>query len=62
MLDRMPVKLGGFISKEVYDGKLQSVHSKQDASCIKFVDVHKGQEEESGKSFKVLFIDLLVGV
>jgi hypothetical protein len=49
----MPVPLGDFISKEVYEGKLQSEHSITDFSCISFVDVSNGEEERGGHSWKV---------
>jgi len=45
--------LGGFISETVYKGKLRSCHNITDRSCIVFIDVEKGREEEQGKSYKV---------
>ena len=51
ILDRLPVPLGEFISKNVYDGKLHSHHEIVDHSCIAFVDVHKGKETKRGMSY-----------
>lgn len=51
--DRMPIELGKFLSKEVYNGRLQSKHEITDASCIRFIDVSRGFEETSGSSFEV---------
>ncbi|EJF57438.1 hypothetical protein DICSQDRAFT_69502 [Dichomitus squalens LYAD-421 SS1] len=50
---RMPVPLGEFISEEVYNSKLKSVHKINDDSCVRFVDVRKGAEESVGLSWKV---------
>ncbi|KAH9856811.1 hypothetical protein C2E23DRAFT_721458 [Lenzites betulinus] len=50
---RMPVPLGEFISKTVYDGKLKSEHKITDWSAVSFVDVRKGREEKVGSSWKV---------
>ncbi|KAH9925856.1 P-loop containing nucleoside triphosphate hydrolase protein, partial [Epithele typhae] len=51
---RMPVLLGEFISKEVYNSKLRSEHSNQDSLCIRFVDVRKGEEGYMGGSWQNL--------
>ena len=54
--DRMPVPLGDFISRTVYDSKLQSKHEINDmktSKCVLFVDVRKGYEERAGESWKV---------
>ncbi|CCM06043.1 uncharacterized protein FIBRA_08289 [Fibroporia radiculosa] len=48
---RMPAPLGNFISHNVYNSKLRSVHRIKDASCIVFVDVAKGTEAKSGNSW-----------
>ncbi|PSR72688.1 hypothetical protein PHLCEN_2v11383 [Hermanssonia centrifuga] len=48
---RMPIPLGNFISDEVYNKKLKSVHKISDISCVSFVDVDKGTEESCGKSW-----------
>ncbi len=49
----MPIPLGNFISDEVYNKKLKSVHKINDISCVSFVDVDKGTEESCGKSWTV---------
>jgi hypothetical protein len=49
----MPVPLGGFISEEVYDGKLRSEHEICAMECVAFVDAAKGQEEKCGTSWRV---------
>jgi hypothetical protein len=51
--DRLPIRLGEFISKNVYDGKLRSKHSVTDYSCISFIDVWKGKETKKGNSYLV---------
>ncbi len=51
--DRMPIRLGGFISENVYNGKLQSKHQIADYSCIAFIDVWKGEETRRGSSYLV---------
>ena len=54
--DRMPVPLGNFISRTVYDSQLKSEHRIQDiktSKCVLFVDVRKGSEERAGESWKV---------
>ncbi|PCH35506.1 nucleoside triphosphate hydrolase protein [Wolfiporia cocos MD-104 SS10] len=48
---RMPVPLGNFISKEVYNSKLQSQHKINSLSCVAFVDVSKGEETQMGQSW-----------
>ncbi|KAH9925859.1 P-loop containing nucleoside triphosphate hydrolase protein, partial [Epithele typhae] len=49
---RMPVPLGNFISKRVYRGKLKSIHPITNLSCIRLVDVHKGEEAFEGSSWQ----------
>ncbi|PIL32979.1 hypothetical protein GSI_05097 [Ganoderma sinense ZZ0214-1] len=52
---RMPVPLGNFISRTVYDSKLKSEHDVHDiktSKCVLFVDVRKGAEERAGDSWK----------
>jgi hypothetical protein len=51
--DRLPVPLGEFISKNVYEGKLRSEHSVTDYSCVTFIDVWKGKETMQGSSYLV---------
>ncbi|RDB17534.1 hypothetical protein Hypma_001245 [Hypsizygus marmoreus] len=48
---RMPVQLGNFISRYVYQGKLKSNHGLNDTSCVAFIDVSKGEETRSGFSW-----------
>ncbi|KZT19089.1 hypothetical protein NEOLEDRAFT_1033380, partial [Neolentinus lepideus HHB14362 ss-1] len=48
---RMPMPLGAFISKEMYNRKLRSQHDIQEPSCVRFIDVYKGTEEKSGTSW-----------
>ncbi|KAI0644849.1 P-loop containing nucleoside triphosphate hydrolase protein [Trametes meyenii] len=50
---RMPIPLGQFISDHVYDSKLLSVHMITDRNAVCLVDVHKGEEEHAGSSWKV---------
>ncbi|KII84122.1 hypothetical protein PLICRDRAFT_32539 [Plicaturopsis crispa FD-325 SS-3] len=50
--DRMPIPISKFISDKVYDSKLRSEHSISGMSCLSFVDVGKGREEQSGLSWK----------
>ncbi|KAF9459527.1 P-loop containing nucleoside triphosphate hydrolase protein [Collybia nuda] len=50
--DRMPVPLGDFISKNVYNGRLQSKHAVTHASCIAFINVTEGGEKKGGFSWK----------
>ncbi|KAI0712798.1 P-loop containing nucleoside triphosphate hydrolase protein [Cerioporus squamosus] len=49
---RMPIPLGQFISEEVYNSKLKSVHKISEKSCVSFVDVRKGQEQSVGSSWR----------
>lgn len=52
-LDRMPKPIGAFISKHVYGGQLNSVHTVTSRrSCI-LVDVSRGEETKSGNSWTV---------
>jgi hypothetical protein len=51
--DRLPIRLGEFISKNIYEGKLRSSHSIMDYSCISFIDVGKGKENKKGNSYLV---------
>ncbi|KAI0363390.1 P-loop containing nucleoside triphosphate hydrolase protein [Pilatotrama ljubarskyi] len=50
---RMPVPLGDFISEQVYDSKLKSVHEITDRGSVCLIDVRKGREEPVGSSWKV---------
>ncbi|KAI9510320.1 P-loop containing nucleoside triphosphate hydrolase protein [Russula earlei] len=49
---RLPMRLGEFISENVYDGKLQSSHNIVEHSCIAFIDVAKGAETRRGNSYQ----------
>jgi len=49
---RMPVPIGDFISRKVYDGRLKSEHSIIDKSCCRFIDVEHGKELMKGGSFQ----------
>ncbi|KAJ2974699.1 hypothetical protein NUW54_g11853 [Trametes sanguinea] len=49
---RMPIPLGDFISVQVYDSQLRSVHAISDRNTVRFVDVRKGAEERVGSSWK----------
>ncbi|EIM87813.1 uncharacterized protein STEHIDRAFT_146026 [Stereum hirsutum FP-91666 SS1] len=48
---RMPRVVGSFISRHVYDGKLETVHAITSASACRFVDVQKGREKQEGHSW-----------
>ncbi|KAG5638090.1 hypothetical protein H0H81_001857 [Sphagnurus paluster] len=48
---RMPVRLGDFISKNVYGGRLKSQHSIQDTHCVSFVHAANSGEKRSGFSW-----------
>ncbi|OCH94375.1 hypothetical protein OBBRIDRAFT_789283, partial [Obba rivulosa] len=47
----MPETIGSFISKHVYNGRLKTVHSFNDALTCRFVDIPMGKEIKSGNSF-----------
>ncbi|KAJ7576716.1 P-loop containing nucleoside triphosphate hydrolase protein [Mycena floridula] len=49
---RMPVPIGGFISKAVYNGRIKSVHTILTPSCLAFIDA-QGQEIKRGFSWTV---------
>jgi hypothetical protein len=54
--DRMPPQLGDFVSKAVYDDKLQSnpLHPiKNSIRACHFIDVADGKEEFYDKSYMV---------
>jgi hypothetical protein len=50
--DRMPVPLGMFISKHVYDGRLKTQHLVKTRDAVQFIDV-PGTEEQPGQSWVV---------
>ncbi|KAF5367449.1 hypothetical protein D9758_003653 [Tetrapyrgos nigripes] len=47
---RMPVPIGEFISKHVYDDVLKSAHPINSPTSCQFIDVHEGREELKGTS------------
>ncbi|KAJ3521700.1 hypothetical protein NM688_g8981 [Phlebia brevispora] len=49
---RMPVPIGQFLSRQMYHGRLKSVHKITDKSCCRLVDVPRGKESLAGSSFK----------
>lgn len=55
----MPRVVGSFISRHVYDGKLETVHAITSASACRFVDVQKGREKQEGHSWIVLRSQLM---
>ncbi|KAI5989396.1 AAA domain-containing protein [Pisolithus orientalis] len=48
---RIPRVLGDFISQRVYNGKLKICHANSVSLPCHFIDVERGQEEPSGKSW-----------
>ncbi|KAI5984129.1 AAA domain-containing protein [Pisolithus marmoratus] len=48
---RMPSAIGDFISQKVYNGKLKTCHKKSVSLPCHFVNVERGQEKQSGKSW-----------
>ncbi|KAG2035299.1 P-loop containing nucleoside triphosphate hydrolase protein [Suillus americanus] len=48
---RMPLVIGTFISRHVYDQKLMTVHAINSRAACRFLDVKKGKEEKLGKSW-----------
>ncbi|KAJ8581700.1 hypothetical protein M405DRAFT_751348 [Rhizopogon salebrosus TDB-379] len=48
---RMPVVIGNFISHNVYNRLLKTDHNIDSRSACRFLDVEKGQEKMSGKSW-----------
>jgi hypothetical protein len=52
-IDRMPVRLGNFISKTLYHSKLGSKNSQNDITAVRFIDVPEGEQEPDGSSFWV---------
>ncbi|KAI6108084.1 hypothetical protein F5141DRAFT_1005498 [Pisolithus sp. B1] len=49
--DRVPSAVGDFISRKVYDGKLKTCHANSVSLLCCIVDVRRGQEKQSGKSW-----------
>ncbi|TFY79098.1 hypothetical protein EWM64_g4915 [Hericium alpestre] len=48
---RMPCHIGNFISRHIYDCKLQTVHKDTSWNVCRFVDVTKGVEQKNGHSW-----------
>ncbi|KIK19672.1 hypothetical protein PISMIDRAFT_658785, partial [Pisolithus microcarpus 441] len=48
---RIPRVIGDFISQKVYDGKLKTCHANSASHPCRFVDVERGRERQSGKSW-----------
>jgi len=53
LLDRLPIPIGTFISQNVYEHQLKSVHAITTKSSCRFVDVHNGKEEQINHSWVV---------
>ena len=49
----MPLVVGDFISRHVYDSKLGTVHPISTVACCRFVDVSNGKEIKRGISWVV---------
>ncbi|KAH7903183.1 AAA domain-containing protein, partial [Hygrophoropsis aurantiaca] len=49
---RMPVVIGQFISRQVYDGKLRTNHLITSGDACRFVDVQNGEEQGAGNSWQ----------
>lgn len=54
IVDRMPIPIGSFISRHVYEGKLKSVHKITSFGSCCLVDVANGVEQKMGNSWRVL--------
>ncbi|KIO15252.1 hypothetical protein M404DRAFT_72829, partial [Pisolithus tinctorius Marx 270] len=48
---RMPSVIGDFISRKIYNGKLKTCHKNSVSLPCRFVDVERGQETRSGRSW-----------
>jgi Na+-translocating ferredoxin:NAD+ oxidoreductase RnfA subunit len=60
--DRMPIPIGDFISKYVYNMRLKSQHRITDLGCCRFINVSKGLEVAQGHSWKVRRIKYYLGI
>lgn len=47
----MPSAIGDLISQKVYNGKLKTCHANSVSFPCRFIDVRRGQEKQSGKSW-----------
>ncbi|KAG2367901.1 AAA domain-containing protein [Suillus spraguei] len=48
---RMPLVIGSFISRHVYSRKLRTMHDITSKKACRFLDIKRGQEQKSGKSW-----------
>ncbi|KAG2074300.1 P-loop containing nucleoside triphosphate hydrolase protein [Suillus decipiens] len=48
---RMPLVIGNFISRHVYNQKLMTVHNVNNKAACRFLDVKRGQEQKAGHSW-----------
>jgi hypothetical protein len=65
-LDRLPIPIANYISRDVYDGQLKAWEDhpvKNPIDAILFIDVPAGEErkEENGTSFMVRLFALIQG-
>jgi len=54
----MPMVIGDFISRHVYDSKLGTLHTIRTVTCCRFVDVSDGEETKKGFSWVVRGLSL----
>ncbi|KAG1841688.1 P-loop containing nucleoside triphosphate hydrolase protein, partial [Suillus subalutaceus] len=57
---RMPLVIGRFISRHVYDHKLMTVHDNNNKAACRFLDVKRGQEQKAGKSWEPQEISVVI--
>ena len=60
LVDRMPMVIGNFISRHVYDSKLQTQHAIESITCCRFIDVRNGKETKKGVSWVVRVLDIIL--
>jgi regulator of nonsense transcripts 1 len=48
---RMPLVIGSFISRHVYNQKLMTVHNNNSRAACRFLDVKRGQEQRAGQGW-----------
>jgi hypothetical protein len=53
VVDRMPMVIGNFISRNVYNSKLRTKHDINTLTCCRFVDASDGKEFKKGVSWMV---------
>jgi len=56
----MPVVIGGFISRHVYDNELKTVHEIKSKTACRFLHVERSQEIKQGNSWTVCHSPLTV--